>query len=98
MCLIAEMMCDFAFTRKHSFSRPIRFDVVSSLVLHVYVCFRDQKRNGDIRGVRTTQIVSCQLFRYKSIFPCRKLSNLIFGGCLKIDYVTTTSNWHCPIS
>ena len=37
MCLIAEMTCDFAFTRKHSLSRLIRFDVVSSLVLHVYV-------------------------------------------------------------
>ena len=37
MCLIAEMTCDFAFTRQHSLSRPIRFDVVSSVVLHVYV-------------------------------------------------------------
>ena len=37
MCLIAKMTCDFAFTRKHSLSRPIRFDVMSSLVLHVYV-------------------------------------------------------------
>ena len=35
MCLIAEMTCDF--TRKHSLSRPIRFDVMTSLVLHVYV-------------------------------------------------------------
>ena len=37
MCLIAEMTCDLAFTRKHSLSRPIRFDVMSSLVLYVYV-------------------------------------------------------------
>ena len=37
MCLIAEMACDFAFTRKYSLSRPIRFDVTPSLVLHVYV-------------------------------------------------------------
>ena len=37
MCLIAEMTCDFAFTRAHSLSRPIRFDVMSSLVLHDYV-------------------------------------------------------------
>ena len=37
MCLIAEMTSDFAFTRKHSLIRPIRFDVMSSLVLHVYV-------------------------------------------------------------
>ena len=36
MCLIAEMTCDFAFTRKHTVSRPIRFYVMSSLVLHVY--------------------------------------------------------------
>ena len=36
MCLIAEITCDFDFTRKHSLSRPIRFDVMSSLVLHVY--------------------------------------------------------------
>ena len=99
MCLIAEMTCDFAFTIKHSLSRPIRFDVMSSLVLHVYVQrLQDQKRNGDIHGVHTTQVVSCQLFQYKSIFPCRKLSNLMFEGCLKIDYVTMTSNWHCPIS
>ena len=34
MCLIAEMTCDFAFRRKHSLSMPIRFDVMSSLVLH----------------------------------------------------------------
>ena len=33
----AEMTCDFAFTRKHSLSRPIRFDVMSSVALHVYV-------------------------------------------------------------
>ena len=37
MCLFAEMTCDFAFKRKHSLSRPIRFDVMSNLVLHVYV-------------------------------------------------------------
>ena len=37
MCTIAEMTCDFAFTRKHSLSMPIRFGVLSSLVLHVYV-------------------------------------------------------------
>ena len=37
MCLIAEMTCDFAFTRKNSLSRPVSFDVMSSLVLHVYV-------------------------------------------------------------
>ena len=37
MCLIADMTCDFAFTRKLSLSKPIRFDVMSSLVLHVYV-------------------------------------------------------------
>ena len=37
MCLIAEMTCDFAFTRKYSLSRPKRFDMVSSMVLHVYV-------------------------------------------------------------
>ena len=37
MCLIAEMTCDFALTRTLSLSRPIRFDVMSSLVLHVYV-------------------------------------------------------------
>ena len=37
MCLFAEMTCDFAFTRKHSHSRPIRLDVMPSLVLHVYV-------------------------------------------------------------
>ena len=37
MCLIADMTCDFALTRKHSLSKPIRFDVMSSLVLHVYV-------------------------------------------------------------
>ena len=40
MCLIVEMTCDFAFTRKHSHNRPIRFerfDVMSSIVLHVYV-------------------------------------------------------------
>ena len=36
MCLIAAMACDFAFTRNLSLSRPIRFDVMSSLVLHVY--------------------------------------------------------------
>ena len=36
VCLIAEMTCDFSFTRKHSLSRPIRFDVMSNLVLHVY--------------------------------------------------------------
>ena len=35
MCLIAEMTCDFAFTSKISLSRPI--NVMSSLVLHVYV-------------------------------------------------------------
>ena len=37
MCLINEMTCDFAFTRKKSLSRPVSFDVMSSLVLHVYV-------------------------------------------------------------
>ena len=37
MCLIAEMTCDFAFETKHLLSRPIRFDVMSSLVLHIYV-------------------------------------------------------------
>ena len=37
MCLTAEMTCDFAFTRKRSLSKPLRFDVMSSLVLHVYV-------------------------------------------------------------
>ena len=37
MCLIAEMTCDFAFKSKISLSRPISFDVMSSLVLHVYV-------------------------------------------------------------
>ena len=37
MCLLAEMTSDFASTRKHSLSRPVRFDVMSSLVLHVYV-------------------------------------------------------------
>ena len=37
MCLIAEMTSDFAFTRKHSLSRPIRFDVMSSLDLHLYI-------------------------------------------------------------
>ena len=37
MCLIAEMTCDFAFTSKISLSRPVSFDVMSSLVLHVYV-------------------------------------------------------------
>ena len=37
MCLFAEMTCDFAFTRKRTLSRPIRFDVMSSLVFHVYV-------------------------------------------------------------
>ena len=37
MCFIAEMTCNFAFTRKNSLSRPISFDVMSSLVLHVYV-------------------------------------------------------------
>ena len=37
MCLIAEMTCEFAFTRKRSLSKPIRFDVMSGLVLHVYV-------------------------------------------------------------
>ena len=37
MCLTAEMTCEFAFTKKHLLSRPIRFDVMSSLVLHVYV-------------------------------------------------------------
>ena len=37
MCLVAEITCDFAFTRKHSLGRPIRFNVISSLVLHVYV-------------------------------------------------------------
>ena len=37
MCLFAEMTCDFAFTRKYSLSRPIRFDVMPSLVLHVLV-------------------------------------------------------------
>ena len=36
MRLIAEMTCDFAFTRTHSLSRPIRLDVMSSLVFHVY--------------------------------------------------------------
>ena len=37
MCFIAEMTCDFALTRKNSLSRPVSFDVMSSLVLHVYV-------------------------------------------------------------
>ena len=37
MCLIAEMTCDFAFTIKNSLSRPVNFDVMSSLVLQVYV-------------------------------------------------------------
>ena len=37
MCLIAEMTCDFAFTSIFSLSRPIGFDAMSSLVLHVYV-------------------------------------------------------------
>ena len=37
MCLIAEMTCNFAFTIKNSLSRPISFDVMSSVVLHVYV-------------------------------------------------------------
>ena len=37
MCLIAEMTCDFAFTRNKSLRRPVSFDVMSSLVLHVYV-------------------------------------------------------------
>ena len=37
MCLIAEMTCDFAFTSKISLRRPIRFDEMSSQVLHVYV-------------------------------------------------------------
>ena len=37
MCLIAEITCDFAFTSKISLSRPISFDVMSRLVLHVYV-------------------------------------------------------------
>ena len=37
MCLMAEMTCDFAFTRKTSLSRPVSFDVMSGLVSHVYV-------------------------------------------------------------
>ena len=37
MCLFAEMTCYFAFTRKYSLSRPIRIDVMPSLVLNVYV-------------------------------------------------------------
>ena len=37
MCLIAEMTCDFAFTSKKLLRRPISFDVMSSLVLHIYV-------------------------------------------------------------
>ena len=37
MCLIAEMTCDFAFTSKISLSWPVSFDVMSSIVLHVYV-------------------------------------------------------------
>ena len=37
MCLIAEMTCNSAFMRRHSLSRPIRFDMMSSLVLQVYV-------------------------------------------------------------
>ena len=37
MCLIAEMTCGFAFTINISLSSPISFDVMSSLVLHVYV-------------------------------------------------------------
>ena len=37
MCLIAEMTCHFAFMRTHSLSRPLRFDVMSNLVLHIYV-------------------------------------------------------------
>ena len=37
MCLIAEMTRDFAFTSKISLGRPISFDVMSSVVLHVYV-------------------------------------------------------------
>ena len=37
MCLIAEMTCDFAFTRKLSLSRPISFYVMSSLILHINV-------------------------------------------------------------
>ena len=37
MRLIAEMTCDFALMRKLSLNRPIRFDVMSSQVLHVYV-------------------------------------------------------------
>ena len=36
MYLIAEMMCDFAFTSKISLSRPISFDVMASLDLHIY--------------------------------------------------------------
>ena len=36
MCLIAEMTCDFAFTSKISLCRPISFDVMASLDLHVY--------------------------------------------------------------
>ena len=36
MCLIVEMTCDFAFTSKISLSRPISFDVMASLDLHVY--------------------------------------------------------------
>ena len=36
MCLIAEMTCEFAFTSKISLRRPISFDVMASLDLHVY--------------------------------------------------------------
>ena len=31
MCLIAEMTCDFAFTSKILLSRPVSYDVMSSL-------------------------------------------------------------------
>ena len=59
MRLLAEMTPDFAFTRTHTLSMPIRFDVMSSLVLHVsYNVYRTNQRNGDTHGVRTTQVVS----------------------------------------
>ena len=37
MRFISEMTCNFVFTRKHSLSRSIRLDVMSSLALYVYV-------------------------------------------------------------
>ena len=91
------MTCNFAFTRKLSLSRPINFDVMSSsLVLHVY-------RTKDLSAILT-------VFAARRLFPVRcsdtnpsfyAVNAVNYQAGIrrlpKIDYVTMTSNWHCPI-